>query len=120
MKIDEKEYNKYIDISALIIATFNYIETLEANKTKGALKMRVNQLKSYADRNNKELFKNLDPHTIELYDELSNNIVDIIDLSLSIGILKSRLLLEQYKSGDCIEVDENNEAVKMYLKNFKK
>ena len=121
--MNKEELEKHKVITAHFMAICNHIESLENKNYAFKLMQWVNRLKSFAKKITTQLFKNLDDEHIETYDEWANFMADIMVVAEKIGYDKAYALLKTYESGDVLEVDGENQAVKnqlTYLQNFKK
>ncbi len=119
--MNKEELEKHKVITAHFMAITNHIESLENKNYAYKLMQWVNRLKNFASKITKQLFRSLDEEHIETYDEWANFMADIMVVSEKIGYDKAYALLKTYESGDVLEVDGENQAVKnqlTYLKNF--
>lgn len=123
MSVSKKDENSIRLIMALSMGLQNQVEQVDNYNYKNLLRKRIKDLQSASKKLFTEFFKGVSDDEIEEYDEFSNQIIDLIDLSKHVGLDVSIALLKSAKEGDLIEVDDTNDAVKnqlMYLQNFNK
>lgn len=118
-----EEVIKLQNIAILFESINNTLKTLDKGEYQNNLKYDLGIMKKKFNDFNTRVFRKLDEEKRDTFDEKSNKILDIIELSKKIGIDVSLYLLEELDNGNLLAVDESNPAVKsqlMYLENFNK